>query len=279
MTSPIFIAIVEDNEDNIEILNHSLSQLSIPVHITGIAKSGEEALALLSDRKVQLAFLDIQLKNTTIFTVLEKLFNEGQALPELIFISAHGSFENALKAIQYACLDFVTKPFNIQDIENAIQRFLTKKTTSSHHQQTELGFLLQLLKNDINAPKSIAIPLSRGVIELVELSTIVYFEADENVSIIYLTNNHKLHSSKNFGHYLGLLSDKKEFVQISKSCLVNLTHVKQYNHQDKSLKLKSNDSLVVSHRFSKSLHKYLLNNQKDLVNEGMFDFLKGLFRS
>ncbi len=121
--------------------------------------------------------------------------------------------------------------------------------------------------------------MSRGVIELVELSTIVYFEADENVSIIYLTNNHKLHSSKNFGHFLGLLSDKKEFVQISKSCLVNLTHVKQYNHQDKSLKLKSNDSLVVSHRFSKSLHKYLLNNQKDLVNEGMFDFLKGLFKS
>lgn len=273
----IHIAIVEDNSDNIATLKYALSQTAYNITIVAEAKNADEAYSVLADEQVELAFLDIQLRESTIFSVLEKLFKEGKSLPELVFTTAHGSFENALKAIQFACLDFVTKPFSNEDIEHAVQRYLIKKETK-HHQQTEIGFLLQLLRNDIQSPKTIAVQLQRGIIEIVELAHMVYIEADGNVSIIYLTNNQKLYSSKNFGHYLGLLSDKKEFVQISKSYLVNLTHVKQYNHQDKSLKLKTNESLVVSHRFSKGLHKYLLNNQKDLINQSMFDFLKGWFK-
>ena len=274
----IYIAIVEDNSDNIATLKYALSQT--PYHITVVAeaKNADEAYRVLSDDRVELAFLDIQLRDSTIFSVLEKLFQEGKTLPDLVFTTAYGSFENALKAIQFACLDFVTKPFSHEDIEHAVQRYLNKKEIKQN-KGTEIGFLLQLLRNDIQSPKTMAVQLQRGIIEIVDLANMLYIEADENISVVHLSNNQKLHSSKNFGHYLALLTDKKEFVQIGKSCLVNLTHVKQYNHQDKSLRLKNNESLVVSHRFSKSLHKYLLNNQKDLVNQGMFDFLKGLFGS
>lgn len=271
------IAIVEDNSDNIATLKYALSQTPYNIVIVDEAKNADEAFRALLNEKVELAFLDIQLRDSTIFSVLEKLFHEAKPFPELVFTTAHGSFENALKAIQFACLDFVTKPFSNEDIENAIQRYLLKKE-SRQHQQTEIGFLLQILRNDMQSPKTMAIQLHRGIIEIVDLVQIVYIEADENVSIIHLTNNQKLNSSKNFGHYLGLLADNKDFVQISKSCFVNLTHVKQYNHQDKSLKLKTNESLVVSFRFSKGLHKYLLNNQRDLISQSKFDFLKGFFK-
>lgn len=279
MTSVIHVAIIEDNADNVEILEYTLSQLSIPVKLVGVAMTDEDAYPLLSDKTVELAFLDIQLRNTTVFTILEKLFKEGRPLPELVFLTAHGSFENALKAIQFACLDFVTKPFHTNDIENALQRYIGKRESKQTNQQTEIGFLLQLLKSDIHSPKSMAIQLSRGIIELVDLQQIVYFEADENVSTVHLANGQILHSSKSFGHYLGLLSDNPDFVQISKSLLVNVLHIRQYNHQDKSLKLKSNDSLTVSHRFSSGLHKFLLNNQKHLVQEDKFGFIKKLFNS
>ena len=279
MTSVIHVAIIEDNADNVEILEYTLSQLSIPVKLVGVAMTDEDAYPLLSDKTVELAFLDIQLRNTTVFTILEKLFKEGRPLPELVFLTAHGSFENALKAIQFACLDFVTKPFHTNDIENALQRYIGKRESKQTNQQTEIGFLLQLLKSDIHSPKSMAIQLSRGIIELVDLQQIVYFEADENVSTVHLANGQILHSSKSFGHYLGLLSDNPDFVQISKSLLVNVLHIRQYNHQDKSLKLKSNDSLTVSHRFSSGLHKFLLNNQKHLVQEDKFGFIRKLFNS
>jgi two-component system LytT family response regulator len=195
----------------------------------------------------------------------------------LVFTTAHGNFENALRAIQFACLDFVTKPYSVTDIENAIRRFLTKKE-NSQHQNTDIAYLLQLLRNDAQASKTIAIQLLRGIIEIVDLAQIKYIEADENMSIIHLANNQILNSGKSFGHYLNLLTDNKDFVQISKSYLVNLSHVRQYNHLDKSIKFKSNESLVVSHRFSRVLHKYLLNNRKELTKDSKFAFIKNLFR-
>jgi DNA-binding LytR/AlgR family response regulator len=220
------------------------------------------------------------LRNATIFEVLEKLFKEGRRLPELVFITAHGSFENALKAIQFACLDFVTKPFDVSDIEIAVRRYSDKRDSKQLNQQTQIGFLLQLLRGDLQTLKSIAIALPKGVIELVDLQQIVYIQADENISNVHLSDGKILHSTKHLGHYLELFTGNPDFFQISKSCLVNISHIRQYNHQDKSLKLKTNESLTVSHRFSRGLHKFLLNSQhKHLIGGGQFDFLKNLFKS
>jgi len=277
MSVTISIGIVEDNSDNIANLEYTLSQTGYNVNVCNIAKTTTDAYHLLQDDQVDLAFLDIQLKDSNIFNVLQKLYEEGKPLPELVFTTAHGNFENALRAIQFACLDFVTKPFSVTDIEKAIQRFLTKKE-NSQHQNTDIAYLLQLLRNDSQASKTIAIQLLRGIIEIVDLDQIKYIEADENMSIIHLSNDQVLNSGKSFGHYLNILTDNKDFVQISKSYLVNLTHVRQYNHLDKSIKFKTNESLVVSHRFSRVLHKYLLNNRKELTKDSKFTFIKNLFK-
>ncbi|NOT36388.1 MAG: response regulator transcription factor [Saprospiraceae bacterium] len=273
-------AIIEDNSDIIQTLKYTLAQLSVPVTVIELAQTVDDAYRALKNEKVDLAFLDIQLREGTIFEALEKLFKEGHKLPELVFITAHGSFENALKAIQFACLDFVTKPFDTPDIEAAVKRFLDKKTTMQQNQQTQVGFLLQLMRGDIQSLKSIAIALPKGVIELVDLQQIVYIQADENMSHVHMSTGKVLHSTKHLGHYVELFTGNPDFFQISKSCLLNILHLSQYNHQDKSVKLKTNESLTVSHRFSRGLHKFLLNNQhKDLISGSKFDFLKNLFKS
>ena len=146
MNTTINIGIVEDNNDNIETLKYTLSQTDYNINVVDVAKTADAAYQLLLNDKIELAFLDIQLRESTIFSVLEKLYKENRPLPELVFTTAHGSFENALKGIQFACLDFVTKPFSTSDIENAMQRYLQKKETKQP-QHAEIGFLLQLLKN------------------------------------------------------------------------------------------------------------------------------------
>lgn len=273
-------AIIEDNSDIIETLKYSLAQLSLPVTVVEVAQTAEDAYNALQNASVELAFLDIQLRDATIFDVLEKLFYEGRKLPELVFITAHGSFENALKAIQFACLDFVTKPFDTSDIEAAVRRYSDKRNSKQQNQQTQIGFLLQLLRGDLQTLKSIAIALPKGVIELVDLQQIVYIQADENISHVHLSDGKVLHSTRHLGHYIELFTGNTDFFQISKSCLINLSHLRQYNHQDKSLKLKTNESLTVSHRFSRGLHKFLLNSQhKHLIGGSQFNFLKNLFKS
>jgi len=258
----IHIGIVEDNFEIIKTLKYILHQLDFSIDIVGEAQTMEEADPLLQDDRLELAFLDIQLRKGTTFEVLEKLFREKVKLPELVFITAHGSFEYALKAIQFACLDFVTKPFDKATIEGALQRYVKKKESKPPNQQAQVGLLLELLRDDMQSPKSIAVILSQGIIEFVELQQVMYFEADNNTTCVKLTEGKTLRSTRHLGYYIDLLMGQPEFKQISKSCLVNTAHLRQYNHREKTLLLKNGDTLIASHRFSRSLRKQLLESQQ-----------------
>jgi two-component system LytT family response regulator len=258
----IRIGIVEDNIDNIKTLKYLLNKVEVPITLLGEAQTMEEAYVLLKDGGLDLVFLDIQLRKGTIFDVLERLYKEKIKLPEMIFVTAHGSFENALNAIRFACIDFVTKPVDKSTIQLALDRYKSKKELTHRDMQKQVGFLLNLLTHDIQKPASIAINLLKGIIEFTDLSQIVFIEADENMSKVKLANNKILRSVKHLGHYIDLLFSHQEFVQISKACLVNTDYLKQYNHREKTLILKNGESLIASHRFSRNLRKQLLERQQ-----------------
>ena len=270
------VAIVEDSQENVETLRFLLEQLGEPIEIVAIANTLEEAEKVLINSGIDLAFLDIQLKEGNIFDVLDRLGKKDINLPDIIFATAHGSFEYATKAIKFACLDFITKPLDINDIRTVIHKFKKKQAqTSDISQQVE--FMLQLLKGNMQAPQSIGIVLSKGVIEFTELRDIIYISADENISQVVLTNKQKLTSIKSLGYYSDLLQGNNEFIQISKSCLLNLDYLKTYNHRDKSIILKSGESIVASHRYSRFLRKALLESGKSSSSFPGIQSLKRFF--
>jgi len=253
------VGIVEDSLENIQTLQYLLSEISGEIQIAGTARTLDEAQQLLI-KPLDLAFLDIQLKEGTIFEVLEKLQSDGTNIPPLIFVTAHGSFDYATKAMRFAALDFLTKPLAIDELSGALRRFEELKK-QQQSQPEQIRFMLELLRGNMQAPKSIGIILTKGVIEFVDLADIMYLAADENTCMVFQQSGSPLHSIKHLGYYLELLSGNSEFIQISKSCLVNATHVKRYDHRAKELSLKNGHALVASHRFSKSLKARLLEQQ------------------
>ncbi|HHH52641.1 MAG TPA: response regulator transcription factor [Bacteroidetes bacterium] len=269
----IKIGIVEDNNENIQTLKYILSQLEIPLDIAGEAQTKNEAYEMIKNNDLDLLFLDIQLRKGNIFEVLRQLYIEGISLPEMIFVTAHGSFENALNAIRFSCIDFVTKPIDKTSIKLALEKYQNKVITNEFNVQKQVGFLLDLLKKDIQRPQSIAVNLIKGVIEFIDLDQIVYILADKNMAILKLKNGNTLKSVKHLGHYIDLLYNYKEFVQISKSILVNTTHLKRYISRDKTLYLQNGDILIASHRFSRNLRQKLMELQQD--KPGIWDRLFG----
>lgn len=270
------IAIVEDSQENVETLQFLLDQMNEPIEVIDIANTLEEAEKVLTKPGIDIAFLDIQLKEGNIFEVLDRLGKQEINLPDIIFATAHGSFEYATKAIKFACLDFITKPLDINDIKEVIQKFKRKQAQASNISQ-QVDFMLQLLKGNMQAPQSIGIVLSKGVIEFTELKDIVYISADENISQVVLQSDQKLNSVKSLGYYSDLLQGNNEFIQISKSCLLNLDYLKTYNHRDKSILLKNGESLVASHRYSRFLRKALLESGKSSSSIPGIQSIKRLF--
>lgn len=259
------IAIVEDSQENIDTLKYLLEKSEVELNVVGIAKTTSEAALLLSRPDIDLAFLDIQLKEGTIFNVLEDIVKSKTLDFEMVFVTAHGSYENALKAIQYACLDFINKPIDKDELLAAVDKVAGKKQTAPSD-NSQVKYLLELIGNNVQQPKDLGIILSKGVIEFVPLDRIQHFEADQSICRVFLEDGKKLTSAKHLGYYIQLLSDNADFIQSSKSHLINFDKIKQYDHRERTIKFSNGEHLIASHRFSKDVRKNILERQ----NKGSF---------
>ena len=188
---------------------------------------------------------------------------------EIVFITAFSNFEMAIKAIQFACLDYITKPIQQTRLNQVLRKIADQKFAGIQNQQ--LGILLEAVKGNFSFPKSISVTRAKGVIEIIDIDEIHYFKADKNTCILYLTNNKKLHSVKTFAYYLELFNNHPDFMQISRSHLVNKNKVKRYNHRNKELLLGNAERLVVSHRMSNMVKEVLSNSNSS------FGSLKEIF--
>lgn len=98
--------------------------------------------------------------------------------------------------------------------------------------------------------------------EYVAKSKIVYIEACESYSWIYLRDGSKMLSSKAVGFYEELFSDDN-FSRIHRSYLINLSHLKQYEPRYRLVHLDGEHVLPVSHRKNRMIAKMTRNQESN----------------
>ena len=84
------------------------------------ADSGNDAVEALRASTYDLMFLDVQMPERTGLEVIETLGPSN--VPPTIFVTAYDQY--ALKAVEYAALDYLLKPFDDDRFEQAFQRGL-----------------------------------------------------------------------------------------------------------------------------------------------------------
>lgn len=103
------ILVVDDEADIRELVSGILSDEG---HGTRVARSADEALALIGARRPHLVFLDIWLQGSRLdgLQLLEIIKEQHPTLP-VVMISGHGNIETAVSAIKIGAYDFIEKPF------------------------------------------------------------------------------------------------------------------------------------------------------------------------
>ncbi len=76
---------------------------------------GEEALAALTEGEFSLVITDIRLPGADGAEVLRKSLAESPSTP-VIMMTAYGSIKDAVAAIRYGAFDYVTKPFDLDEM-------------------------------------------------------------------------------------------------------------------------------------------------------------------
>jgi DNA-binding NtrC family response regulator len=116
------ILIVDDERNLRESLSEALSQAGYQV-LT--ASDGKEAYSMIQEQELDLLLCDWRMPEMDGAALLNVLREEGRLvdLPALV-ITAHGTSNNAIDAIQLGAYDFVTKPFDLDDVIVTIRRAL-----------------------------------------------------------------------------------------------------------------------------------------------------------
>lgn len=88
------------------------------------ADSGDDAVKALRTSSYDLVFLDVQMPDRTGLEVIETLGPSN--MPPTIFVTAYDQY--ALKAFEYAALDYLLKPFDDDRFEEAFRRGLEMRS-------------------------------------------------------------------------------------------------------------------------------------------------------
>jgi NtrC-family two-component system response regulator AlgB len=93
-------------------------------HEVRTAENGKEALALLTEEgSFDLVLTDYRMAEVNGMELLQQIKRESANLP-VILMTAYATVENAVAAMKNGALDYVTKPFTLEQIQYAVERAL-----------------------------------------------------------------------------------------------------------------------------------------------------------
>jgi FixJ family two-component response regulator len=102
-------------------------------------ETAEEFLRSKEHDGLSCLVLDVSLPGVSGLELQRKLADAGVRIP-IIFITGHGDIPMTVKAIKSGAVEFLTKPFDDQDLLNAIQQAFNRDQIT-RHQQGELSEL------------------------------------------------------------------------------------------------------------------------------------------
>jgi two-component system, LytTR family, response regulator len=200
--------------------------------------SVKSALELVSIFKPSLVMLDIEMPEMNGFDFLS--LTKDNAF-DVIFTTAYDKY--AIKAIRFSALDYLLKPIDVLDLQNAINRHIVKN--QSQNQQPLVNNLLSNLQQPDPKNFKLALSTSEGTF-FYEPNEIIYCEGENNYTRFNFVKQKPLLVSKTLGDYEDLLADH-QFLRIHKSHLINIKYVTKVN-RDGTLTMTDGKELSISKR-------------------------------
>jgi two-component system LytT family response regulator len=233
--------IVDDELFSRESLKKLLERHCPHIALCGEAGNTDDARKLIAAHQPGLVFLDIAMPGES---GLEFLARMGEVDFEVIFATAHDEY--VLQALRLSAVDYLQKPIDttqlIHAVSNATQRLQAKNS------QLLLKTLQHNLEPKTNeADMRLCIGTLRGF-QVVDISSIIYCEADHNYTNFTCTGNTKIVASRPLADFEEVLAGSG-FFRIHKSTLINLNQVKEYLRGDGGeVIMRDGTTLTVSRR-------------------------------
>lgn len=235
--------IVEDEETSREILRNYLTKYCPKLDLIGEASNVDEALLLIRNNELDVVFLDIEMPYGNAFDLLDKV---GDRSFETIFVTAYNDY--AIDALNSHAAYYLLKPISIDKLIEAVDYVNEIKEKENALENSVLKPVISEVKGKIT------IPIQNGF-EVLQVKDILYCQADDNYTKIFLTDGKKL-VSKTLKYFEDILKENG-FARVHKSFLVNVNAITEYRKgKGGSVLLVNGKQIIVSPARKKDLLSY-----------------------
>lgn len=217
MGNPIKILVVEDDADINKLLCHMLQNSG---YNTVSAYSGTEALLNLKDENWDMVILDLMLPGLAGEKILEKI-RTAREMP-VIIISAKGDTETKIQALRTGADDYITKPFDIDEVSARIDANLRRYKKFSKEDNSILTYGEISLNKDTREVFINQVPINLTTREFDILELLISYPrkvftktnifetiwgenylCDDNTIKVHISNlRNKIHSAKPLHEYI-----------------------------------------------------------------------------
>lgn len=176
------IIIIEDEKPAARRLDRMLQKLDIKVN--AMLHSVEESIAWFQTNKhPDLIFLDIQLSDGLSFEIFEAI----EVKSAIIFTTAYDEY--ALQAFKLNSIDYLLKPIDDEDLENAVRKY-KDRIPEKQHISIDFDDIKKLLINPLEREYKKRFTIKVGQhLKMVPISEIECFYSENKGTYIHTTNN------------------------------------------------------------------------------------------
>lgn len=250
--------LIDDEPESLQYISALIETICPDITIQGMYTDPIEGMLAIQKEKPDILLIDIEMP---VITGLELVQRLSPIDFEVIFITAFNQY--AINAIKLSALDYLLKPVDPDELEEALNRASVVVQNKKSNQQYEILDALMKKNTDVRRSQenNIALPVSDGY-TYVPMTSILRVEADHQYCDFYFDDGKKLKVSRNIGHYESGLN-RFGFMRVHRSHIVNLCKVKKYSRHDGGyLELENDARVEISNQ--KAKREELLNRLEEL---------------
>jgi two-component system LytT family response regulator len=240
--------IIDDEPSAVNVLDMLLKKkCRNVVEVIATSNSPFEGKELIENLSPDLVFLDIEMPGMTGIELVHSFTNPRF---RVVFITAFDAY--AVEAFRLSAIDYLLKPVEPDDIVRVVEKIKKDMDRDQNTIGGQLHHLEELLMHN-NPPgeSKIGIGMADKII-FVNISDIMYCEANGSYTNVWFGDGRKMVASKSIGDFELQLADHK-FFRIHHSSLINLNLVKEFQRHDGGYVIMENGKrLEVSQRRRKN---------------------------
>ncbi|MEO8146148.1 MAG: LytTR family DNA-binding domain-containing protein [Bacteroidia bacterium] len=225
--------IVENEKPHFEYLVDLLKKHFPEIDILKICSSVPDGIKEVNDLQPELIFLDVELPPYTGFDLLE---HTRSVSCEVIFTTSWNKY--AVQAFRFCALDFIVKPFGVDELKEAVDRYKNLTATGS---KKKIEVLLHNVKQTNVAMQKVGLPVLGGI-DFITVAEIILCKSEDNCTDFYLTGKRKITATKTL-KWVDELMREHNFFRVHDSYLINLNHIKKYKRGGEGGTVELTDSL------------------------------------